>query len=100
MSPPNPKQHRWMGYSKSGSIRDTNLYILGLPVNAINMSSREISKDWSTRILVAVECLKAGQEACNADKDGNIGTGNKGKYNFGDNNEGDWNIGEQDWGRW
>ncbi|KAL6780841.1 hypothetical protein ACKKBG_A08665 [Auxenochlorella protothecoides x Auxenochlorella symbiontica] len=89
---------RWMGYSKSGSIRESNLYILGLPVNALNMSSFEISKDWSTRILVAVECLKAGQKACTADKDGNIGTGNKGKYNFGDNNEGNWNIGSSNKG--
>lgn len=63
------------------------------------MKPFEINKDRSARILVAVECLKAGQKACTMDKDGNIGNGNKGKNNFGDYNIGDWNIGEQEWAR-
>lgn len=88
-----------MGYSKSGYIKETSLDILGLSVSAISMEPFEINKDRSTRILLAVECLKAGQKACPADKDGNIGTGNKGKNNFGDYNVGDWNIGEQEMGR-
>lgn len=59
------------------------------------MSPFEVITARSTTIIVAVECLKAGQKACAADRDGNIGTGNKGKYNFGDN-VGDSNIGEQE----
>ncbi|KAL6780024.1 hypothetical protein ACKKBG_A14700 [Auxenochlorella protothecoides x Auxenochlorella symbiontica] len=89
---------RWMGYSKSGAIKETTLHILGLPVSAITMKPFEINKDRSARILVAVECLKAGQKACTMDKDGNIGTGNKGKNNFGDYNIGDWNIGSSNKG--
>ncbi|KAL6776019.1 hypothetical protein ACKKBG_A19470 [Auxenochlorella protothecoides x Auxenochlorella symbiontica] len=51
------------GFSKAGSVRKTNLDILGLP------------------------------KSCTADKNGNIGTGNKGKNNFGDYNDGNNNIG-------
>ncbi|RMZ57302.1 hypothetical protein APUTEX25_004136 [Auxenochlorella protothecoides] len=84
---------RWMGYSKAGSIRGTTLHVLGVSASAIKMTPFEIIKERSTRMLVALECLKAGQKACTADKDGNIGTGNKGKNNFGDYNNGNNNIG-------
>ncbi|KAL6779299.1 hypothetical protein ACKKBG_A10325 [Auxenochlorella protothecoides x Auxenochlorella symbiontica] len=57
------------------------------------MSPFEVIKVRSTKIIVSVECLKAGQKACTGDKNGNIGTGNKGKHNFGHNNEGNINIG-------
>ncbi|KAL6770918.1 hypothetical protein ACKKBF_B40710 [Auxenochlorella protothecoides x Auxenochlorella symbiontica] len=86
-----------MGYSKAGSIRGTTLHVLGVSASAIKMTPFEIIKERSTRILVALECLKAGQKACTADKDGNIGTGNKGKNNFGDYNNGNNNIGVQAW---
>ncbi|KAL6767021.1 hypothetical protein ACKKBG_A38255 [Auxenochlorella protothecoides x Auxenochlorella symbiontica] len=81
------------GYSKAGSVRTTTLNSLGLSVSAIRMSPFEVIKARSTKILVAVECLKTGQKACAADKKGNIGTGNTGKNNFGDYNDGDNNIG-------
>ncbi|RMZ54114.1 hypothetical protein APUTEX25_002691, partial [Auxenochlorella protothecoides] len=61
--------------------------------SAIKMTPFEIIKGRSTRILLSVECLKTGQMACIADKNGNIGTGNKGKNNFGDYNDGNNNIG-------
>ncbi|KAL6771045.1 hypothetical protein ACKKBF_B40755 [Auxenochlorella protothecoides x Auxenochlorella symbiontica] len=84
---------RSQGYSKAGSVKASTLNDLGISVSAIKLSPFEIIKNRSTRILVAVECLRAGQKACTADKDGNIGTGNKGKNNFGDKNVGDNNIG-------
>ncbi|KAL6778919.1 hypothetical protein ACKKBF_B19470 [Auxenochlorella protothecoides x Auxenochlorella symbiontica] len=81
------------GFSKAGSVRKTNLDILGLPVSAVRMSPFKVIKARSTDIIVSVECLKTVQKACTADKNGNIGTGNKGKNNFGDYNDGDNNIG-------
>ncbi|KAL6766646.1 hypothetical protein ACKKBG_A36830 [Auxenochlorella protothecoides x Auxenochlorella symbiontica] len=84
---------RWMGYAKAGSFRETTLHVLGVSASAIKMSPFQVIKERSTRILVAVECLKAGQKACTADTEGNIGTGNKGKNNFGNYNEGNNNIG-------
>lgn len=86
---------RRMGHAKAGSFRETTLHTLGVSASAIKMTPFEVIKERSTRILVAVECLTAGQKACTADKDGNIGTGNKGKNNFGNYNEGNNNIGEQ-----
>lgn len=85
-----------MGYAKAGSVRETTLHVLGLSVGAIKMSPFEVINERSTKIMVSVECLKAGQKACTADKNGNIGTGNKGNNNFGDYNDGNNNIGEQD----
>lgn len=93
-------RHRELGYSKQGSIRTSTLHILGLSVDAINMSPFTVSTARSTEILVGVECLRAGQMACTADLHGNIGSGNKGKDNFGSNNVGDHNIGELHSGRW
>ncbi|KAL6777910.1 hypothetical protein ACKKBG_A16190 [Auxenochlorella protothecoides x Auxenochlorella symbiontica] len=84
---------RRMGYAKAGSFRETTLHILGVSASAIKMTPFEVIKERSTRILVALECLKAGQKACTADKDGNIGTRDKGKNNFGNFNEGNNNIG-------
>ncbi|KFM29364.1 hypothetical protein F751_5802, partial [Auxenochlorella protothecoides] len=89
---------RWMGYSKAGFVRESTLHTLGVSASAIRMTPFEVIKERSTRILVALECLKARQKACTADKDANIGNGNKGKNNFGDNNVGNNNIGEQDVG--
>ncbi|KFM25695.1 hypothetical protein F751_2537, partial [Auxenochlorella protothecoides] len=63
---------RSQGYSKAGSVKTTTLNDLGISVSAIKLSPFEIIKNRSTRILVAVKCLKAGQKACTADKDGNI----------------------------
>ncbi|KAL6781236.1 hypothetical protein ACKKBG_A10330 [Auxenochlorella protothecoides x Auxenochlorella symbiontica] len=84
---------RWMGYAKAGSFRETTLHVLGVSASAIKLRPFEVITARSTKILVAVECLKAGQKACTADKNGNIGTGNKGKNNFGNNNVGNNNIG-------
>ncbi|KAL6770390.1 hypothetical protein ACKKBF_B40545 [Auxenochlorella protothecoides x Auxenochlorella symbiontica] len=81
------------GYSKAGAVRKTTLHALGLSVSAIKLRPFEVIKVRSTDIIVSVECLKVGQKACTADKNGNIGTGNQGKNNFGDYNDGDSNIG-------
>ncbi|KFM29270.1 Pyruvate kinase isozyme G, chloroplastic [Auxenochlorella protothecoides] len=89
---------RWMGYAKAGSVRETTLHVLGLSVGAIKMSPFEVINERSTKIMVSVECLKAGQKACTADKNGNIGTGNKGNNNFGDYNDGNNNIGNSNMG--
>ncbi|KAL6780848.1 hypothetical protein ACKKBG_A08695 [Auxenochlorella protothecoides x Auxenochlorella symbiontica] len=83
---------RQNGFSKAGSIRTSTLSIMGLSVSAVRLQSLEIVTPLSTEILVAVECLKAGQKACAADSDGNIGSDNKGKNNFGTKNNGDDNI--------
>ncbi|KAL6767925.1 hypothetical protein ACKKBF_B37130 [Auxenochlorella protothecoides x Auxenochlorella symbiontica] len=89
---------KYKGFSKSGSIRTSTLNIMGLSMSAIRVSTLEIMTPRSTEILVAVECLKAGQKACTADSNGNIGSGNKGKNNFGTNNVGDDNIGNSNVG--
>ncbi|KFM25696.1 hypothetical protein F751_2538 [Auxenochlorella protothecoides] len=84
------------GFSKAGSVRTSTLNILGLSMDAVRMSTAELVTPRSTKVIVAVECLKPGQTACTADSSGNIGSGNRGKRNFGTNNVGDDNIGE--WG--
>ncbi|KFM24958.1 hypothetical protein F751_1837 [Auxenochlorella protothecoides] len=66
---------------------------MGLPTSAVRLNPLGIVTPRSTEIIVAVECLKAGQKACTADSNGNIGSGNKGKNNFGTKNVGDDNIG-------
>ncbi|KAL6766732.1 hypothetical protein ACKKBG_A37130 [Auxenochlorella protothecoides x Auxenochlorella symbiontica] len=86
------------GFSKSGSIRTSTLNIMGLSMSAVRVSTLDIVTPRSTEILVAVECLKAGQKACTADSSGNIGSGNKGKNNFGTGNVGDDNIGNSNVG--
>ncbi|RMZ53279.1 hypothetical protein APUTEX25_005268, partial [Auxenochlorella protothecoides] len=80
------------GFSKSGSVRTSTLNIMGLPTSAVRLNPLGIVTPRSTEIIVAVECLKAGQKACTADSNGNIGSGNKGKNNFGTKNVGDDNI--------
>ncbi|KAL6771046.1 hypothetical protein ACKKBF_B40760 [Auxenochlorella protothecoides x Auxenochlorella symbiontica] len=80
------------GFSKAGSVRTSTLHILGLPMEAVRMSTAELVTPRSTKVIVAVECLKPGQTACKADSSGNIGSGNRGKRNFGTNNVGDDNI--------
>lgn len=72
---------------------------MGISVSAIRMSPFKVLEARSTEVIVSVECLRTGQKACTADKNGNIGTGNHGNNNFGDYNDGDSNIGEQELGR-
>ncbi|KAL6774569.1 hypothetical protein ACKKBG_A25510 [Auxenochlorella protothecoides x Auxenochlorella symbiontica] len=88
----------YKGFSKAGSVRTSTLNIMELSVSAIRLKPLEIVTPRSTEILVAVECLKAGQKACTADSSGNIGSGNKGKNNFGTKNIGDDNIGNSNVG--
>ncbi|KFM29297.1 hypothetical protein F751_5735 [Auxenochlorella protothecoides] len=83
---------RHKGFSKSGSIRTSTLHTMGLSMSAIRVSTLEIMTPRSTEILVAVECLKAGQKACTADSNGNIGSDNKGRNNFCTKNIADDNI--------
>ncbi|RMZ53942.1 hypothetical protein APUTEX25_004967, partial [Auxenochlorella protothecoides] len=66
---------------------------MGISVSAIRMSPFKVLEARSTEVIVSVECLRTGQKACTADKNGNIGTGNHGNNNFGDYNDGDSNIG-------
>ncbi|KAL6781557.1 hypothetical protein ACKKBG_A11640 [Auxenochlorella protothecoides x Auxenochlorella symbiontica] len=80
------------GFSKAGSVRTSTLNILGLSMSAARISPTELVTPRSTKVIVAVECLKPGQTACTADSNGNIGSGNKGKRNFGTNNVGNDNI--------
>ncbi|KAL6776975.1 hypothetical protein ACKKBF_B40395 [Auxenochlorella protothecoides x Auxenochlorella symbiontica] len=82
-----------MGFSKAGSVRTSTLDIMGLSLSAVRLTPLGIVTPRSTKILVAVECLKPGQKACTADSNGNIGSGNKGKNNFGTENVGNDNIG-------
>ncbi|KAL6770125.1 hypothetical protein ACKKBG_A33700 [Auxenochlorella protothecoides x Auxenochlorella symbiontica] len=86
------------GFSKAGSVRTSTLNILGLSMDAVRMSTAELVTPRSTKVIVAVECLKPGQTACTADSSGNIGSGNRGKRNFGTNNVGDDNIGNRNTG--
>lgn len=67
---------------------------MGVSMSAVRLSSLSILSSRSTEMIVAVECLTAGQTACTADTNGNIGTSNKGKRNFGTRNTGDDNVGE------
>ncbi|RMZ53058.1 hypothetical protein APUTEX25_001177 [Auxenochlorella protothecoides] len=89
---PSLTNERHKGFSKSGSIRTSTLHTMGLSMSAIRVSTLEIMTPRSTEILVAVECLKAGQKACTADSNGNIGSDNKGRNNFCTKNIGDDNI--------
>ncbi|KAL6783814.1 hypothetical protein ACKKBG_A03620 [Auxenochlorella protothecoides x Auxenochlorella symbiontica] len=84
---------RLQGYSKAGSVRKSTLHAMGISVSAIRMSPFKVLEARSTEVIVSVECLRTGQKACTADKNGNIGTGNHGNNNFGDYNDGDSNIG-------
>ncbi|RMZ54856.1 hypothetical protein APUTEX25_000373, partial [Auxenochlorella protothecoides] len=67
-------------------------------MSAVRISPTELVTPRSTKVIVAVECLKPGQTACTADSNGNIGSGNRGKRNFGTNNVGDDNIGNRNTG--
>ncbi|KAL6776070.1 hypothetical protein ACKKBG_A19690 [Auxenochlorella protothecoides x Auxenochlorella symbiontica] len=86
------------GFSKAGSVRTSTLDAMGLSMAAIRVSTLEILESRSTKILLAVECLKMGQKACTADSNENIGSGNKGKNNFGTSNVGNENIGNSNVG--
>lgn len=66
---------------------------MGLSVSALRLGTLETLEVRSTRIIVAVECLKSGQKPCTSDRTGNTGSGNEGQNNFGTNNVGDNNIG-------
>ncbi|KAL6777141.1 hypothetical protein ACKKBF_B40455 [Auxenochlorella protothecoides x Auxenochlorella symbiontica] len=81
------------GYSKAGSVRNTTLDALDLPVSAVQMRPFKVLEARSTDIIVSVECLKTGQTACAADKGGNTGAGKQGKNRFEDSHVGDWTIG-------
>ncbi|KAL6776856.1 hypothetical protein ACKKBF_B03760 [Auxenochlorella protothecoides x Auxenochlorella symbiontica] len=81
------------GFSKAGSARTSTLHVMGLSMSAVRVSTLQILRPRSTKVIVAVECLKAGQKACSADKDGSIGYHNQGRNNFGTMNDGDDNIG-------
>ncbi|KAL6778671.1 hypothetical protein ACKKBF_B15685 [Auxenochlorella protothecoides x Auxenochlorella symbiontica] len=83
---------RHEGFSGAGSIRTSTLDAMGLSMAAIRVSTLEILESRSTKILLAVECLKMGQKACTADSNGIFGPGNRGKNNFGTKNVGNDNI--------
>uniref|UniRef100_A0A1D2A6A4 Uncharacterized protein n=1 Tax=Auxenochlorella protothecoides TaxID=3075 RepID=A0A1D2A6A4_AUXPR len=91
------------GFSKAGPARTSTLHVMGLSMSAVRVSTLQILRPRSTKIIVAVECLKAGQKACSADKDGSVGYHNKGRNNFGTMNDGDdsignSNVGPANWG--
>ncbi|RMZ56154.1 hypothetical protein APUTEX25_004578, partial [Auxenochlorella protothecoides] len=71
---------------------------MGVSMSAVRLNSLNILSTRSTEMIVAVECLTAGQTACTADANGNIGTSNKGKRNFGTRNTGDDNVGNNNTG--
>ncbi|KAL6781093.1 hypothetical protein ACKKBG_A09785 [Auxenochlorella protothecoides x Auxenochlorella symbiontica] len=89
---------RTKGFSKSGGLRTTTLDTMGVSMSAVRLNSLNILSTRSTEMIVAVECLTAGQTACTADANGNIGTSNKGKRNFGTRNTGDDNVGNNNTG--
>ena len=87
--------HRSQGYSKTGSVRNSTLNTLDLPVSAVQMRPFKVLEARSTDIILSVECLKTGQTACATDEDGNTGAGNQGRNNIGEYDVGDWTISEQ-----
>ncbi|KAL6768012.1 hypothetical protein ACKKBF_B40945 [Auxenochlorella protothecoides x Auxenochlorella symbiontica] len=86
------------GFSEAGSARTSTLHVMGLSMSAVRVSTLQILRPRSTKIIVAVECLKVEQKACSADKDGSVGYHNKGRNNFGTMNDGDDSIGNSDVG--
>ncbi|KFM23898.1 hypothetical protein F751_6866 [Auxenochlorella protothecoides] len=80
------------GFIGAGSVRTSSLTATGLSVGVVRLGLLEVDSSPDAEVLVAVECLSAGQSACVADEDGNIGAGNQGRRNFGRNNQGDDNI--------
>ncbi|KAL6781412.1 hypothetical protein ACKKBG_A11055 [Auxenochlorella protothecoides x Auxenochlorella symbiontica] len=91
--PPNRPINRMEGFTGAGSVRTSSLTATGLSVGVVRLGLLEVDSSPDAEVLVAVECLSAGQSACVADEDGNIGAGNQGRRNFGRNNQGDDNIG-------
>ncbi|KAL6767316.1 hypothetical protein ACKKBF_B40835 [Auxenochlorella protothecoides x Auxenochlorella symbiontica] len=81
------------GYSKTGSVRNSTLNTLDLPVSAVQMRPFKVLEALSTDIILSVECLKTRQTACATDEDGNTGAGKQEKNKFEDSHVDDWNIG-------
>ncbi|KAL6768014.1 hypothetical protein ACKKBF_B40945 [Auxenochlorella protothecoides x Auxenochlorella symbiontica] len=97
-APPASLVCRHEGFSEAGSARTSTLHVMGLSMSAVRVSTLQILRPRSTKIIVAVECLKVEQKACSADKDGSVGYHNKGRNNFGTMNDGDDSIGNSDVG--